>query len=1130
MVRLIFRRRPPRTMPHTDRTSPVPLSSGTANCGASGRATQCDYAVPCALCYSLHAGRSNMCGCDSCARSYCSAACRTSDWTSHGHNHWCGKSAERGSGYQVCDAGVGRGEGIFALREFVAGDRIVVERACLMAAFETPVGSAALLTLPAGEQAALACLSSAASEDESAAVGDELATKLQRQFTNNAIDLGDDDHSSGLFLTIAKANHSCAGNSEHYYLAEHRLMLLVATTDIAEGEEITFSYVHDCATKQQRTASLEHWGIVCDCRACVVRPGGTASVSDALDKIARLDSRLMAQGSRGHISKALATGHRLLELYERSGLGSLMLASRTNFDMFGLAALDPSMRAEARQFLRASCSLDACFFGRSDLAVCEAKVALLGAIASSEGSDGHESLESSDGEAGSTDGGSVDDARTSDEDDWPLARVRTVLQHVTGSAINGTTAEDALAAQMADDGAAMIGRVLPRDECAAARRALLHVRDEGRLSHLFSSPTSQHAPPCAAECVWLCDAAFAAMARLDGTCTGGSAGGGGAAAARRAVDACAAEARRALATLGYDPTHVCQLGLPMASVGIEPRLAERFHRGHQGAPALHHRPRDGLGGGDAKSSRPSELILTTTLILQGSGTDHRSRSVSAPCTVDDAAGRSSSAAEPVDDTASPVAVLRTHVPSRAPAAACTAGAKRRRVEGAADHEEGAADGKVDAEGEWSHDGAPASVEASVEASVTECGFHPEVGDLLLIDPRTPRSLSGGRVSITMWWQLTYAAAEHAAVPSAAANTNAADATAASFSCASPVATANPSIATTTTTPTVASITASANDTSSSAVTSSPSLPVDAKNEPAVWDGILSRSVREALCAMPPVRFGVYDRSCPPCNAHEQLIQSLLQTLGDTSRYIEYWGRAVWRALPAHSDVDEIPLLAPLLSGSALPRPRFPLWAHVVYLDVAGGVAAPTVLWDDDHSRSRNVTIVPAVASRLLRFNGSWVHTVPKPAAEHLGEEQREADEVDEEARGGVLRHVLLFNSWPDAPPMGQPSRPAAGATATAAGDGARQPAANAPEQAAAKATPFDQWRPSLIVQHRVAADDSSAAQDVLSSTTALVARLMGGPRRRGRSERYRCDALAASRETVRDALYEPVRPSSFCVR
>ena len=102
------------------------------------------------------------------------------------------------------------------------------------------------------------------------------------------------------------------------------------------------------------------------------------------------------------------------------------------------ARLPRCMRAEARQFLRASCSLDARFFGRSDLAICQSKRALLAQIASS----GEESgLESSNGEGGGSDGSSVDDGRTSDEGDWPRALIRTVMRHMAGSAIDGAAAD-----------------------------------------------------------------------------------------------------------------------------------------------------------------------------------------------------------------------------------------------------------------------------------------------------------------------------------------------------------------------------------------------------------------------------------------------------------------------------------------------------------------------------------------------------------------------------------------------------------------------------------------------------------------------------------------------------------------
>ena len=514
----------------------------------------------------------------------------------------------------------------------------------------------------------------------------------------------------------------------------------------------------------------------------------------------------------------------------------------------------------------------------------------------------------------------------------------------------------------------------------------------------------------------------------------------------------------------------------MASVGVEAALAERFYLGHEGAPALHHLPLDGL---DEAGSRTSALILTSTLVLDGMGSE------SALCAAEGTAGGASSAA---DNMAASVAVLRTHAASRASTAACRAGSKRR------------VDDEMDDEAS-----APLSGPAVMEMS-----FHPEAGDLLLIRPQTPRSLSGGRVSITLWWQLSNApSGQHDAAASAGA------------------ATSTMSITTASTASTTQPVSANANND----LASTPAI--DPKSTPEVYDGTLSRPVRDALCAMPPVRFNVYDRSCPPCNAHEEVIESLLGQLGDQSRYIEYWGRALWRAVPAHSDLDEIPLLAPVTAGCEPPRPRFPLWAHVVYLDIASGVAAPTVLWDDELPHRREIFVIPAVPSRLLRFSGSWVHAVPKPAAEHLGEEQAEADELEEEARGGVLRHVLLFNSWPDAPPVGQPSRPAAGDTVIAAGNGVR-PTSSALEHAVATATPFDQWRPSSVLKNGAAADQTpavtSAAEDTLPSTTALVARLMGGPRRRGRSERYRCDALVASREAVYNALYEPLNPSSFCVQ
>ena len=76
----------------------------------------------------------------------------------------------------------------------------------------------------------------------------------------------------------------------------------------------------------------------------------------------------------------------------------------------------------------------------------------------------------------------------------------------------------------------------------------------------------------------------------------------------------------------------------------------------------------------------------------------------------------------------------------------------------------------------------------------------------------------------------------------------------------------------------------------------------------------------------------------------------------------------------------------------------PNWAHVLYLDVEEGLRAPTCLFEE---RPRDEGVAPtdgaprplrtmhtvaAVDNRLLRFPGDWLHAVPQPALQYLGEE------------------------------------------------------------------------------------------------------------------------------------------------
>ena len=82
------------------------------------------------------------------------------------------------------------------------------------------------------------------------------------------------------------------------------------------------------------------------------------------------------------------------------------------------------------------------------------------------------------------------------------------------------------------------------------------------------------------------------------------------------------------------------------------------------------------------------------------------------------------------------------------------------------------------------------------------------------------------------------------------------------------------------------------------------------------------------------------------------------------------------------------------------------------LDIAPNLIAPTVLWTSppqDQADGGRLTVVPAVAGRVLSFDGTLLHGVPRPACQYLGA-------TDSAAGATKLRHVLIINSWTDFAP------------------------------------------------------------------------------------------------------------------
>ena len=95
---------------------------------------------------------------------------------------------------------------------------------------------------------------------------------------------------------------------------------------------------------------------------------------------------------------------------------------------------------------------------------------------------------------------------------------------------------------------------------------------------------------------------------------------------------------------------------------------------------------------------------------------------------------------------------------------------------------------------------------------------------------------------------------------------------------------------------------------------------------AVYDGAFSPAAGERLAGTDIRTLGSYRRSRGARTATEHFIESLLHELGEACEEVEYWGREVWRPVPAHADIDE-------RCARERGQLRFPAAVLVVYVQV-----------------------------------------------------------------------------------------------------------------------------------------------------------------------------------------------------
>ena len=300
----------------------------------------------CAYCYVTGI---NYKSCGKCSkRFYCKKEHQILDWKK-GHNKWCCKAGEIDIDYKICETcDNDKGMGMFSLKEFKRGDKIMAERPIIkLEEGDHNVNPVEQLNLePIGCHLAF----------DKLYPGDG---NTQSIVDKNGVAMIQGGGNSGIFLNFSRVNHSCLGNCEHEFLVEHNIMILIASRDIEIGEELMFRYLDNPnqSHRLRRKKLKEIWGFTCHCSVCL-----DPSIAEKLDRIDELDLEMESYISTSNVIKCVKNGKKLIELYDDLGISQRMY-SRTYFDMYQAAISKRESYALAVKFIKEAYDNCEAYFG-----------------------------------------------------------------------------------------------------------------------------------------------------------------------------------------------------------------------------------------------------------------------------------------------------------------------------------------------------------------------------------------------------------------------------------------------------------------------------------------------------------------------------------------------------------------------------------------------------------------------------------------------------------------------------------------------------------------------------------------------------------------------------------------------
>jgi len=151
---------------------------------------------------------------------------------------------------------------------------------------------------------------------------------LSNIIRSNGYPLGPNSEVGGVFLNIARLNHSCRPNAKHSWNKNLKQQTVYALRNISAGEEITLSYLDGGASKERQESLLQNFQFRCKCDLCSL-PARELKASDArILRAKTLDNTIGNWDSaRYSPKKILANARNLLGIYREEGIDDDRLAN-----------------------------------------------------------------------------------------------------------------------------------------------------------------------------------------------------------------------------------------------------------------------------------------------------------------------------------------------------------------------------------------------------------------------------------------------------------------------------------------------------------------------------------------------------------------------------------------------------------------------------------------------------------------------------------------------------------------------------------------------------------------------------------------------------------------------------------